>query len=74
MASKKTVLSITCTWAGWTKEKILALPKGSRPQPVEYLKPEYIKDYLLKISGLKDIKHYTKTEKLKRLQKINFKS
>jgi hypothetical protein len=33
---------------GWTKEKILALPKGSRPQPSEYLKPEYISNHISK--------------------------
>ena len=31
---------------GWTKEKILALPKGSRPNPTEYLSAEYITNHL----------------------------
>lgn len=30
----------------WTESKILALPKGQRPLPSEYLKPEYIYKHL----------------------------
>ncbi len=33
---------------GWTKEKILALPKGSRPPPKDYLDPDYISKHLAK--------------------------
>ncbi len=33
---------------GWTKEKILELPKGSRPLPEAYLKSEYITKHLIK--------------------------
>lgn len=36
---------------GWTKEKILALPKGQRPAPEVYLKPEYIADHLKKFEN-----------------------
>ena len=36
---------------GWTKEKVLALPKGSRPNPTEYLKPEYIANHLKKFEN-----------------------
>lgn len=31
---------------GWTKEKVLEKPKGSRPNPKEYLTPKYIKEHI----------------------------
>ncbi len=33
---------------GWTKEKILALAKGERPNPTEYLSADYIQQHLAK--------------------------
>jgi hypothetical protein len=34
--------------SGFSKESILAIPKGSRPLPSTYLKPEYITSHLAK--------------------------
>ena len=31
---------------GWTKEKVLEKPKGSRPHPKEYLTAQYIKEHI----------------------------
>jgi hypothetical protein len=36
---------------GWTKEQVLAIPKGSRPNPNVYLKQEYIDNHLAKFDG-----------------------
>ena len=36
---------------GWTKDKILALPKGSRPNPTDYLSADYIKNHLAKFDN-----------------------
>jgi hypothetical protein len=37
--------------SGFSKESILAIPKGSRPLPSTYLKPEYITNHLSKFDG-----------------------
>ena len=36
---------------GWTRERILALPRGSRPNPTEYLSPDFIATHLRQFEG-----------------------
>ncbi len=43
--------SLNKAWkSGWSKQKVLDLPKGSRPNPSTYLDQKYIDEHLAKFN------------------------